>query len=136
MRRESDDVSTRTFEGVSTLTVKQGDITLEAKVEDLTVEVVERFDSINYGFGSKLFKSDATYAIRHTKMVPDEDGKYMTIRKDLKKPVLRTARIEVEAFTTALLEAARIACEAPESAEISTYTHDEKKEVRFAWQTK
>lgn len=127
--------SSSTFGGVSHVVVTNGDITLECDVENLRVVNEEEFGTIEDGYGYRLttYKEKSEFFLDKARMVENEEGYFYAIRRNLKRPVLRTARIEVDAFTVLLLEEARIACGAPVEAEISTYTHDEKKEVRFVW---
>ena len=130
--------SSSTFGGVSHVVVTCGDITLECDVENLRVVNEEEWGEVSDGFGYPVstYKENSEFFLDKARMVENSEGHYYTIRKGVKKAVDHTARIDVDTFTVANLEAARIAAGAPEHAEMVTHVSSHGKDVTFVWQTK
>lgn len=125
--------STHTLEGVSSLTVRQGDITLFVDVENFTIVARDNTERYDFGWGEKYITEDTTYAIRETKVVLNDEGIAFKVVK-AGKPVTRTASIEIDEWTVEQINAAQKVCGAPEKA-IPTWVRDSGKQyVEFKWE--
>lgn len=127
--------SKHTLEGVSSLTVRNGDTTLFLDVDDFTIEVKDEHDDVEVwsGYDKYTFMNAQTYSIRGSTIPLNEEGyAFKVVQK--KTPVVRRATIEIEEWTVAQINAARIAVGAPEDA-IPTYLRaDGKHHVEFKWE--
>lgn len=131
------DVSTHTLKGVSSLTVRQGDITLFMDVEDFTVEAHHGEQEDVYSEYSmdpiRVFKwSTPDYAIRSSRIVLNDDIAFKVVKKQ--RAVTRTVSIEIEEWTVAQINEARIATGAPETATPTWVRDSGKQYVEFKWE--
>lgn len=120
--------SNYTLEGVSSLTVRQGGITLFLDVEDFTV-VADR----TYKYYDPTWSPECTYAIKECAVVVDDEGTAFKIVK-AQKPVTRTVSIEIDEWSMEQITTAQSACGAPERA-VPTWVRDGGKQyVEFKWE--
>jgi hypothetical protein len=121
-------------EGVSQVTVKNGDTTFFFDIENLVIEEDDGYGDDVWEMGDYNRFRDTTYAIKGS-MVRSGDGYYYRVVKPVvKTPVLRTAEIEVGDFEPHNVEAARIKAEAPDGAFYSrVWDSNGNTKVRFEW---
>lgn len=124
-------MSEHTLTGVSSLTVRNGDITLFMDVENFTVEVHEDYNEMHstmFYEPTVIFRDNSHYTIRGTLRVDDKGTAY-TLVKD-RKPFVRTARIEMEDRTMDNIKAFLEAVKAPKEAVITVV----KNVVKVEWE--
>lgn len=120
-------------EGVSQVTVKNGDTTFFFDVENLVISYDDGYSG--YDFSSDdLLPQTENYAIR-ARMVPSGDGYYYKVVKPVRREtVLCTAEIATEGFEPAQIESARKRVEAPDTAFYERIWDEAGKvSVKFKW---
>lgn len=121
-------------DGVSSLTLKNGDLTILMEVEDFVIDVKDRYDNIDtfFGFEPPIYKTEETYSIRGSLSV-DDNGHAFVVHKQ-RKSVVRTARIELDRWDVSQIVEAQKATGAPDEAAVRHVRESDKTYVEFEWE--